>query len=343
MRICTHDQVKRHAAHLRAQVAVALLAGVLCGPAPVAAEAGDFHDLSPAERSQWLNQLGRVLDHPKPALDAPAGHDTVVPRIASSSQGPISWQVDGDGLVALADGRRPMGSRIFARSCFEQYSDSFRRWASAYSVDLNIAHLVATAITESGCSQVAGLGSVDDKSTGIMQVTGYTCVSLLKKYGGRKMTERECMEKMAMEPDFSVELGAGYIAQPSQIKLTALDPPKVAAAYNAGGVYFDRRNPWGMRCTGNHIDRFVAAYNSYVAFQKDERAGRRSRSPAVRLTRGASLPKAVASPADLPALAPIAREGETVFVGDWDTRSGDFYVFVGGEWRGSMEDSEKEQ
>jgi len=240
----------------------------------------------------------------------------------------------------LDDGERPMGSRIFARSCFLQHGDSFRRWASVYARGLKVAHLVATAVTESGCSEVAGLGSIDGKSAGLMQVTGSTCQSLLPALGRRGMAEASCMEKMATDPDFSIELAAAYITQPAQVNMTGLDPPKVAAAYNAGGLYFDPKNPWRLRVTGNHIDRFVSAYNAYIGWQQDEAAGRKTRSPAVRLLRSASLPRSVASLTALSELTAKAREGATVFVGDWTTKRGDYYVFVNGDWRGSLEDSE---
>ena len=234
-----------------------------------------------------------------------------------------------------------MGSRIFARSCFLQHGDSFRHWVATYAHNLSAAHLVATAITESGCSELEGFGSVDGKSTGLMQVTGYTCQGLLPLVGLGGMSEKECLDKMARDPDLSIALAAAYMTRPTQLKLTGLDPPRVAAAYNAGGLYFDPGNPWRLRSTGNHIDRFVAAYNAYVAWQTDEHAGRRTRSPAVRLSRSLQLPKAVSTAAELKPLTAMAKEGDIVFVGDAKKRRGDFYVFVAGTWRGSLEDSEK--
>ena len=313
---------------------------------PVAAtEPGDFHDLSPQERSTWLDDLGKVLGESASVSkepDAPAPPPAALPFAPwrPSSHQKTTWTIDPNGFVLLADGQRPMGSRIFARSCYLQHSDSFRRWAGAYAQN-PVAHLVATAITESGCSEMSALGSVDGKSTGLMQVTGYTCQFLLPLLGMRPMTEKECMSKMADDTDFSIKLAAAYITTPAQLKLTDLDPPKVAAAYNAGGLYFDPGNSWRLRSTGNHIDRFVSAYNAYVSWQRDEHAGRRTRSPAVHLTRGMQLPKAVSRAEDLKPLSSLAKDGDIVFVGDPKKRRGDFYVFVAGTWRGSLEDSEK--
>jgi hypothetical protein len=318
---------------------VLLVSVFLVSPA-AAGEPAEFHTLSPRERAAWLEQLREMLDQAKPPSATLPVPNTAAPAPWKPTHDGIRWHISREGFVVLADGTRPMGSRIFARSCFLQFANSFRRWAAAYSKELKVAHLVATAITETGCSEVTGLGSVDNKSTGLMQVTGYTCADLLRVYGGRPLSERACLEKMAKDPDFSVQLAAAYITRPEQLKLTDLDPPKVAAAYNAGGLYFDPRNPWRLRSTGNHIDRFVAAYNAYVSWQDDERAGRRTRSPAVHLTRSAALPKSVDSPAALTALAPKAREGDTIFVGDRKTGRGDFYVFARGQWHASLEDSE---
>jgi hypothetical protein len=323
------------------RVASVVLAAVFLVSPAVADEPAEFHTLSPRERAAWLDQLRGVLDQARPPTATLPVPDRVSPAPWKPTHGGSNWHTSREGFVVLADGTRPMGSRIFARSCFLQFSNSFRHWSAAYSKELKIAHLVATAITESGCSEIAGLGSVDNKSTGLMQMTGYTCVDILRAYGGRPLTEHACLEKMAKDPDFSVQLAAAYITRPQQLALTELDPPKVAAAYNAGGLYFDPRNSWRLRSTGNHIDRFVAAYNAYMSWQDDEKAGRRTRSPAVHLTRGAGLPKSVDSPAALTALAPKAREGETIFVGNPKTGTGDFYVFARGQWHGSLEDSER--
>ena len=260
----------------------------------------------------------------------------------------IKWRIDPDGFVLLSDGQRPTGSRLFARSCFMRYGKSFERWAGTYGKGLGIAHLVATAITESGCSEEKGMSSVDGLSTGIMQVTGKTCQGLLRHLGRAPLSKDDCMIKMADDPDFSVELGAAYITQPMQVQLTSLSPPKVAAAYNAGGVYFDAGNPWHMRCTGNHIDRFVSAYNAYVAWHREEggdlSAVSRRRGAAgghVKFMRGVALPESVPSLTALNELTSRAQEGAVVFVGDRDSKRGDFYVFVDGQWQGSLDEASR--
>jgi hypothetical protein len=341
-------------------LAVLVWSVALAAPcARAGAQAESFRDMPPRDRAAWFESLGTAMNHPAPPEAAPGGDLSLPPgdytdlaaRDLSADgwhqlRGGVKWRIDPEGYVMLSDGQRPTGSRLFARSCFMRYGKSFQHWAGSYGKGLGIAHLVATAVTESGCSEEKGMSSVDRLSTGIMQVTGGTCQSLLRRLGRSQLSKDDCMIKMADDPDFSVELAAAYITLPTQIQLTSLNPPKVAAAYNAGGVYFDPRNPWRMRSTGNHIDRFVAAYNAYIAWHREEggdlAAVSRRRGAAgghVRFMRGASVPASVPSLTALKELTGSAQEGAVVFVGDWDKKRGDFYVFVDGEWQGSLDEA----
>ena len=73
-----------------------------------------------------------------------------------------------------------------------------------------------------------------------------------------------------LEPANSIQAGTAYIA--SQWKVTSFDPPKVACAYNAGGVYYNDgvNNRWKMRQypigTGKHADRFVQWFNDCMRY-----------------------------------------------------------------------------
>lgn len=302
-----------------------------------------FHDLSEGERAQWLEDVVGVLQERGMGIESPPFLGYLPSRPWAQYADGYKWRIDDAGYIILMGGRRPLGSPIFAQSCLQRYGDSFRYWVRVYGNNLKIAHLVAIAITESGCPDGKVLGSIDGESSGLMQVTGQTCQKLLQ-YLGRPMLSRvACMNKMAEEPDFSIELAAAYITQPTQVEKTELNPPKVAAAYNAGDLYYDPQNAWRLRVTGNHIDRFVAAYNAYVAWVKEARTHQDSgitmrglQNESVQLAQNPALPRAVESRAALERLRPVAREGDVVFAGDWHTKQGDFYVFVKGQWRGSL-------
>ena len=317
---------------------------VMGGWNPTFGQGHDFHDLSSSEREQWLEDVVGVLQKGGIAIEAPSPLGYLPPRPWDQFQDGLKWRIDHAGFIVLMDGRRPVGSRTFAQSCFRRYGDSFRNWVRVYGKNLKIAHLVAVAITESGCPGGNVLGSEDGLSTGVMQVTGETCQKLLRYLGRPVLSQEACMTKMAKDPDFSIELAAAYITQPKYAMITALNPPKVAATYNAGGLFYDPNNAWRLRTTGNHIDRFVAAYNAYVSWERGAQArhgsGARTRSlrsEAVELARNPALPKWVENQAALERLRPLAREGDVVFAGDWSTKQGDFYVFVDGQWRGSLE------
>ncbi|MBT8381705.1 MAG: lytic transglycosylase domain-containing protein, partial [Ignavibacteria bacterium] len=74
--------------------------------------------------------------------------------------------------------------------------------------------------------------------------------------------------KSLKKPSNSIKAGTSYIAE--QFPITNFDPPKVACAYNSGGVYQNRgkKNRWKMRQypigTAKHCDRFVNWFNDAV-------------------------------------------------------------------------------
>lgn len=102
------------------------------------------------------------------------------------------------------------------------------------------------------------------------------------------------------------------------------DPPKIAAAYNAGSIRRSSANRWHMVVTGNHIDRFVSAYNAYRAWEVTQ--GARFE---FRFADGVFNGENVRSIAHLPA---HPADGTTVFVGDWAARDGHFATFMGTRW-----------
>jgi hypothetical protein len=84
-----------------------------------------------------------------------------------------------------------------------------------------------------------------------------------------------------------------------------------------------------MLTTGNHIDRFVNAYNAYTRWEQTAARALTFAGPE-RIFDG----EHVRTSRELPA---TAREGQTIFVGDFARRDGAFYEYVDGQWRSTLE------
>lgn len=170
--------------------------------------------------------------------------------------GGIRWRVSGQ-RVRLANGTAPTGSVAAVRTCMNRYGASIRKWADHYQISR--ASVAATALTESNCTNPAG--SSDGLSSGPMQVTASTCSALMG------LSRATCRSRMHTSPDFSFQVGAKYMGSSYQRNQHHRDPPKIAAAYNAGSLRSTSSNRWHMVSTGNHIDRFVNWYNAYRSWE----------------------------------------------------------------------------
>ncbi len=170
--------------------------------------------------------------------------------------GGIPWAVQ-DGEVLLV-GERLVGSTRAVAACMARFGRSVVAWADRESVSR--ASVYATAAAESNCTNPPG--STDGRSSGPMQVTGTTCQDVTG------LAPEACKLRMHLDPDFSFEVGTRYIASAYQRTQHDHDPPKIAAAYNAGSLRPTVANRWHMITAGNHLDRFVAAYNAYRAWER---------------------------------------------------------------------------
>jgi hypothetical protein len=265
------------------------------------AAAGDVDALAAAEPDANLTALAASrgsLDPSRPFHDVFGG---------------ISWAVQNQRVVLHA--HTPVGSVAAVRSCMARYGASIRRWADHYH--LSRASVVATALTESSCTNPAG--SSDGLSSGPMQVTASTCAALTG------LSRGTCRVRMHTQPDFSFHVGVMYMATSYQRAQHHRDPPKIAAAYNAGSIRKSYANRWHMVTTGNHIDRWVSAYNAYRAWETTRSAAIEI-APVEPTWDGAHVDDASQLPAQ-------AAEGTTVFVGDFAARDGEFVTFTNGAWQ----------
>ncbi len=218
----------------------------------------------PPELGDSLDNLSDLAGLADPELDAvapssiaeAASRGTLDPdRGFHSVFGGIAWAVKSQ-RVHLHSGI-PTGSKSAVAACMSRYGTSIRKHADAHKISR--ASVVATAITESNCTNPAG--SSDGLSSGPMQVTGSTCAAITG------LSRATCKSRMHSSPDFSFSVGVRYMASAYQVRQHQHDPPKIAAAYNAGSIRRSSANRWHMLVTGNHIDRFVAAYNAYRSWE----------------------------------------------------------------------------
>ncbi|WP_394825360.1 transglycosylase SLT domain-containing protein [Pendulispora albinea] len=234
--------------------------------------------------------------------------------------GGVKWSVQSQKVNVASP---PAEQTTAAKNCMARYGASIRKWADKYKISRG--SVVATALTESNCTNPAGSG--DGLSSGPMQVTGSTCASITG------LSKATCKSRMHSNPDFSFEVGVRYMASSYQLNQHKRDPPKVAAAYNAGSLRSSTANRWHMVVTGNHIDRFVGGYNGYRAWEG-------VRSIAGEPAEGAVAPELsfegehVERASELPK---TAKEGQVYFVGNWSARDGHFVEFHNGGWASSEE------
>jgi len=172
--------------------------------------------------------------------------------------GGIQWRVFRQRV--RLHGTIPMGSVRDVNACMKRFGPSIRHWADHFKISRG--SVVATALTESNCTNPAG--SSDGLSSGPMQVTASTCSAITG------VSRTTCRRRMHTRPDFSFKVGAQYIASSFQRKQHHRDPPKIAAAYNAGSLRKSFSNRWHLVSTGNHIDRFVRHYNAYRIWESQQ-------------------------------------------------------------------------
>ncbi len=253
--------------------------------------------------------------------------------------GGVYWAVSSQHVAVRSE---PFGSVSAARSCMHRYGASIRHWADHFH--MSRGSVVATAIAESNCTDPRG--SSDGLSSGPMQVTASTCSALTG------LSRTSCRVRMYSSPDFSFYVGTKYMGSSYQVRQHMHDPPKIAAAYNAGSVRAYYGNRWHMLVTGNHIERWVGAYNAYRSWERtmgiraldttakelpiDDLHDEDRLAAVVPTFDGAH----VAAASDLPV---TADEGATVFVGDFAHRDGHFYVRAGGTWTATTQEGQESE
>lgn len=178
----------------------------------------------------------------------------------------IQWALQADGISI--EGKAPertSGEPKTVTRIWRDLRGPLVQWSTTLGVPVEL--IIATICTESGGNLNIKArkepGYISDEETphrispGIMQ----TLISTARAAVGSAEVDRAWLE----QPANSIRAGTAYIA--GQWKVTHFDPPKVACAYNAGGIYHNdaAQNRWKMRQypigTAEHANRFVKWFN----------------------------------------------------------------------------------
>ena len=180
----------------------------------------------------------------------------------------VRWRLVSGGVEVEESGvERSRGTPVTATRVWDAYAADINRVARECRVPCHL--VVATICTESAGNADAVRrepGYVSDEKTpgrisaGLMQTLISTARETLSMSLGRDFL---------LDPGGSILAGTSYIAK--QAPITGLDPPLVAAAYNAGRLTPNDgvENRWKLLQypigTGKHVDRFVRFFNDAVA------------------------------------------------------------------------------
>lgn len=223
----------------------------------------DENDIS----SPYTIFVGQVLNIPNSDTD-----DALKDYHRAFSSG-VRWRLTENGIDIENRGiERTSGNPVTVTRIWDEFYNPINDWADFYNVPC--ALIIATIATESSGNPLVTReepGYISDSATphkvsvGLMQ----TLISTARWTLHDSSINRSFLEK----PSNSIKAGTSYIAD--QRSRTLLDPPKVACAYNAGGVYENQSsgNRWRMRQypigTSEHCDRFIKWFNDAVFVLKN--------------------------------------------------------------------------
>lgn len=182
--------------------------------------------------------------------------------------GGVRWRLTPQGVEIEGAGiERTPGQPITVKKIWDAYNGPINQYAAQYNVPCLL--IIATIATESSGKADSiryEPGYVSDQATpnkvspGLMQ----TLLSTARWVMNTPAIDYNWL----LQPAGSIQAGTAYIAR--QMGKTDLDPPLVAAAYNAGSVYQQNgpNNRWKLRQypigTSAHCDRFVKFFNDAV-------------------------------------------------------------------------------
>ena len=180
-----------------------------------------------------------------------------------------TWRLTDTGIAI--DAHQPVGTvgiPTTVQNIWKDFGPFIDAEAQSNSVPVEL--IVATIATESGGKAnaerhepgwVSNDATPQSVSIGLMQ----TLISTARDTMGNKALSASDL----LQPATSIAAGTRYIA--SQFDTTGFDPPRVACAYNAGGIYYEPSNTniWRMRQfpigTPDHANHFIAFFNDFFS------------------------------------------------------------------------------
>ncbi|MGW0196577.1 transglycosylase SLT domain-containing protein [Nonomuraea sp. NPDC003201] len=217
-------------------------------------------------------------------------------------QDSVTWRLTRSGVEISGTGvERTKGRPVTVTRVWEAYARQINLAAKAYGVPAEL--IVACICTESAGNPDAVReepGFTSDDATPHRVSAGLTQTLIST---ARETLQLSLDRAWLLVPGNSITAGTAYMAK--QARETSLDPPLVAAAYNAGRLRYQgsEGNRWRLRQypigTGAHVDRFVRFFNDAV----DVLAGHSTRpSVCFDTLLGGSAPPVKRSPAKEPVI-----------------------------------------
>ena len=191
----------------------------------------------------------------------------------SGFKGSVQWRLTTKGLEVAGAYPRTAGEPATVRRIWRHYGAAMTRWAGHYRVPVEL--LVMTAAVETGGrphlvreepGYVSDSRTPERVSPGLMQ----TLIATARWVMNDDTIDRPWL----LDPENSIRVAAAYMAR--QFSRTNHDPPKVAAAYNAGSIRYDGggKNRWKMlvhpKGTGAYCDAVAEWFNDcFAMFESD--------------------------------------------------------------------------
>lgn len=201
------------------------------------------------------------------------------------SRGGKAWRVGPDGIFfdGADQAQRSPGKMVTCPQIVALYGREIADACRAHGVPPEL--VVMTIAAETGMYMTDGFTGpatfrwepkLTDYSAGPMQVLSKTAQNLNKKFV--LGFEAADFPSFAAKPNpvsgnlamfkASTSIACGTAMIREGLPQTGTDPILVAARYNAGSLFADPGNPWGLVVTGDHLDRCAQYYGDACATLK---------------------------------------------------------------------------